>query len=134
MRCRYQNDQHRPTPVGTSDQAPAPSVGGARQRKASLARWCRSSIALENRFLLGDKSFVCAAEVAGLHADRLCLRLGLNCFVNAHAPLLVHGFFGDAMCKGWTRGNACSQCLCGCEQLVGRMQSVEETPCEAFVS
>src|SRR5690349_12870841 len=92
-----------------------------------------TSIPLEHRLFLRNEGAVGALEVAGLHADRLCLRLGLDRLVEAHRPFLVELRLGDAMGEGRSRNNPLGEVKRFLLQSAPIDQPVEETPALAFL-
>src|SRR5687768_13866017 len=55
------------------------------------------SVPFEPRLGLGRERLECTAEIAGGHALRLRLGLGVDQVVEAHVPFLVQHALGDAM-------------------------------------
>ena len=91
-----------------------------------------SSIPLENGLFLRDERLVGALEVAGLHADRLGLRLGLDRLVEAHRPFLVELRLGDAVREG-RAGNDAPRYLHRVRlESIGLDETVVETPALAL--
>src|SRR5690349_15076334 len=74
----------------TERTADLPPCGGdGRQaRGGGLGENRSSSLPLEHWLFLGHERLVGALEIARLHADRLCLRFGLDRLVETHRPFL----------------------------------------------
>jgi hypothetical protein len=67
------------------------------------------SVALEHGFLFRDEGLVGAAEILGLHADRLGLRLGLDRLFDAHVPFLASMVLVIMLAKVGTVGDTPGQ-------------------------
>src|SRR4051812_43252115 len=96
--------------------------------------WSYASIAFEDRPPLRDEGLVGAREVAGQHAQRLGLRLGLDRLLERHGPLLMQHRLGDAVREGRAgREIACERLRRG-QQLAWFAEPVEEAPALGLVA
>ena len=93
-----------------------------------IAHRAPAQLPSNTRLLLRDEGLVGAREIAGQHAERLRLRLGLDRLVDRHRPLLVQHRLGDAVGEGRARSELARQRLRIGEQRLGCAQPVEEAP------
>src|SRR5437773_1753796 len=91
-----------------------------------------TSIAFEDRLLLGGKGLVRTAEVPRLHADRLRPGLHPDRLVEAHRPFLVKHFLGHSVGERRARGELLRGIERGLQHRVGFCERIEETPGEAL--
>ena len=83
--------------------------------------------------MLGDERAIGALKIVGLHADRLCLRLGLDGLVEAHRPFGNELRLGDAVGESRARRNPARQGQRFLLQRVGGDQPVVKAPGFAFL-
>src|SRR3954469_12700027 len=102
-------------------------------RAARRMRGWGTSVPLKNWLLLGDERAIRAAEILGLHADRLRFGFGFDRLVDAHVPFLVQGLLGDAVREGRAAREIVGESLGLGEHAPRRAQPVEEAPALAFI-